>query len=56
MGHFGRLPIRVGWFAVILPALLLNYFGQEHCCFPTPRAIENPFYPKSGSWLDLFAL
>ena len=44
MGHFGRLPIRLGWFAVVLPALLLNYFGQGALLLSDPQAIENPFY------------
>jgi len=43
MGHFGRLPIRLGWFGVVLPGLLLNYFGQGALLLSDPRAIENPF-------------
>jgi KUP system potassium uptake protein len=37
MGHFGRRPIRLAWFGLVLPALLLNYFGQGACCWPTRR-------------------
>src|SRR5919206_1660259 len=44
MGHFGRLPIRLGWFAVVLPALTLNYFGQGALLITDPGAIANPFY------------
>jgi KUP system potassium uptake protein len=44
MGHFGRRPIRIVWFAVVLPALLLNYFGQGALLLRNPAAIENPFY------------
>src|SRR5712671_6412751 len=44
MGHFGRLPVRLGWFAAVLPALVLNYFGQGALLLSTPDAIENPFY------------
>jgi KUP system potassium uptake protein len=44
MGHFGRLPIRLGWFVVALPALVLNYFGQGALLLSDPHAIENPFY------------
>jgi KUP system potassium uptake protein len=44
MGHFGRRPIRLAWFAVVLPALLLNYFGQGALILSDPKAIENPFY------------
>jgi KUP system potassium uptake protein len=44
MGHFGRRPIRLAWFAVVLPALLLNYFGQGALVLRMPDAVENPFY------------
>ena len=51
MGHFGRLPMRLGWFAIVLPALLLNYFGQGALLLSNPRAIENPFYLLAPGWL-----
>ena len=51
MGHFGRLPIRLGWFGVILPALVLNYFGQGALLLSGPQAIENPFYLLAPGWL-----
>ena len=44
MGHFGRLPIRLAWFAICLPALVLNYFGQAALLITDPSAIENPFF------------
>ena len=44
MGHFGRFPIRLGWFLVVLPCLLLNYAGQGALLLRDPTAIENPFY------------
>src|SRR3979411_1947566 len=44
MGHFGRVPIRLAWFAVALPALVLNYFGQAALLIVDPSALENPFY------------
>jgi KUP system potassium uptake protein len=44
MGHFGRSPIRIVWFAVVLPALLLNYFGQGALVLRMPEAVQNPFY------------
>jgi KUP system potassium uptake protein len=44
LGHFGRQPIRVAWFAVVLPALLLNYFGQGALVLGAPEAIASPFY------------
>lgn len=50
MGHFGTKPIRVDWFAVVLPALLLNYFGQGALLLENPAAAENPFYLLAPSW------
>src|SRR6478672_4713684 len=50
MGHFGRLPIRLGWFAVVFPALVLNYLGQGALLLADPRAIENPFYLLAPGW------
>ena len=44
MGHFGRGPIRLAWFAVVLPALLLNYFGQGALLLRAPATAGNPFY------------
>jgi KUP system potassium uptake protein len=51
MGHFGRVPIRLGWFAVVFPALLLNYFGQGALLLSDPKAIANPFYLLAPGWL-----
>src|SRR6266550_4765229 len=50
MGHFGCLPIRLGWFGLVLPALLLNYFGQGGLLLSDPEAIENPFYRLAPGW------
>lgn len=50
MGHFGRAPIRMAWFAVVLPALLLNYFGQGALLLQHPEAVENPFYQMAPGW------
>ena len=44
MGHFGRRPIQAGWFTLVLPALLLNYFGQGALLLGDPEAIHHPFY------------
>ncbi|MGI9140659.1 MAG: potassium transporter Kup [Gemmatimonadaceae bacterium] len=44
MGHFGKRPIRTAWFAVVFPALLLNYFGQGALLLRDPTAVVNPFY------------
>lgn len=50
MGHFGKAPIRLAWFSVSLPALLLNYFGQGALLLEHPEAIHNPFYNMAPSW------
>jgi KUP system potassium uptake protein len=50
MGHFGRGPIQLGWFAVVLPALMLNYFGQGGLLLSDPHAVENPFYLLAPRW------
>jgi KUP system potassium uptake protein len=51
MGHFGKLPIRLGWFSFVLPALVLNYFGQGALLLHNPLAIQNPFYLLAPPWL-----
>lgn len=50
MGHFGRRPIRVTWFAVVLPCLLLNYFGQSALLLVRPAAAANPFFSLVPAW------
>jgi len=50
MGHFGRRPIQLGWFAIVLPALLLNYLGQGGLLLANPQAVENPFYLLAPRW------
>ncbi|MBI4544615.1 MAG: potassium transporter Kup [Gemmatimonadetes bacterium] len=50
MGHFGRRPIRLAWFALVLPALLLNYFGQGALLLRDPEAAHNPFYRLAPGW------
>jgi KUP system potassium uptake protein len=55
MGHFGRFPIRLAWFAVVLPALVLNYFGQGALILGDKAAIENPFFHMVPGW-GLFPL
>jgi KUP system potassium uptake protein len=44
MGHFGRKPIRIAWFVLVLPALMLNYLGQGALVLRSPEAVKNPFY------------
>lgn len=55
MGHFGRFPIRLAWFGFVLPALILNYFGQGALILQYPEAVQNPFYLLAPEWL-LFPL
>ena len=50
MGHFGRLPIRLAWFSVVLPALFLNYCGQGALLLADPSAADNPFYQLAPDW------
>ena len=50
MGHFGKRPIRVAWFAVAMPALLLNYFGQGAMLLDDPGKAGNPFYGMAPGW------
>jgi KUP system potassium uptake protein len=50
MGHFGRRPIRVAWFGLVLPALLLNYFGQGALVLEDASAASNPFYRLAPLW------
>ncbi len=50
MGHFGKRPIRLAWFVVVLPGLLLNYFGQGALLLRDPAAIESPFFLLAPSW------
>jgi KUP system potassium uptake protein len=50
MGHFGRQPIRLAWFRLVLPALLLNYFGQGALVLSSPQEISQPFYHLAPAW------
>ncbi len=50
MGHFGRRPIQLAWFTMVLPGLLLNYFGQGALLIKDPSAIQNPFFRMAPSW------
>jgi KUP system potassium uptake protein len=50
MGHFGPRPIRVAWFGLVLPALLLNYYGQGALVLENPAAAANPFYLLAPAW------
>ena len=53
MGHFGSTPIRQAWFVFVLPALMLNYFGQGALLLAHPEAADNPFYHLAPHWMLL---
>ena len=50
MGHFGKGPVRIAWFTLVGPALVLNYFGQGALLMADPKAVENPFYLLLPGW------
>lgn len=50
MGHFGKKPIRLAWFSLVMPALVLNYFGQGAMLLAHPENVENPFYEMAPHW------
>ena len=50
MGHFGKKPIRLAWFAIVMPALTLNYFGQGALLLKNPAAVKNPFFLMAPEW------
>lgn len=50
LGHFGKTPIRWAWFTVVLPMLMLNYFGQGALLLRNPEAVKNPFYYLAPEW------
>ncbi len=50
MGHFGKKPIRLAWFSVVMPALTLNYFGQGALLLAEPEAVKNPFFMMAPDW------
>ena len=53
LGHFGKTPIRWGWFGFVLPALTLNYFGQGAVLLENPAAVANPFYMSIPGWAQI---
>jgi KUP system potassium uptake protein len=53
MGHFGKLPIRVAWYGLVMPSLVVNYFGQGALLLTQPEAVKNPFYLMAPSWAQV---
>ncbi len=58
LGHFGKKPIRMAWYTIVMPALVINYFGQGAMLLAQPETIKNPFYLLAPSWaqIPLFVL
>ena len=50
LGHFGKKPIRLAWFSIVMPCLVLNYFGQGALLLNDPAAVKNPFYLMAPDW------
>ena len=50
LGHFGKKPIRLAWFSIVMPALVLNYFGQGALLLSNPAAVKNPFFLMAPEW------
>ena len=50
MGHFGKTPIRIAWFGLVMPSLMLNYFGQGALVLLDPQAADNPFFNMMPDW------
>src|SRR5438105_2052765 len=50
VGHFGKRPVRIAWFALVAPSRVLNYFGQGSLLIANPKALENPFYLSYPGW------
>ena len=53
MGHFGKKPIRLAWFSIVMPCLTINYFGQGALLLEDPEAVKNPFFNMAPDWLQL---
>ncbi|HSC01177.1 MAG TPA: potassium transporter Kup [Burkholderiaceae bacterium] len=53
LGHFGKRPIRIAWYGVVMPALVINYFGQGAVLLADAAAVENPFYLMAPRWAQL---
>jgi KUP system potassium uptake protein len=53
MGHFGKRPIRIAWFSIVMPCLILNYFGQGALVLTRPTAVENPFFLMLPEWATI---
>jgi KUP system potassium uptake protein len=53
MGHFGKVPIRIAWYCIVMPALVVNYFGQGAMLLLRPENVKNPFYLMAPPWAQV---
>ncbi len=53
MGHFGKRPIRLAWFGLVMPALVINYFGQGAMLLARPETVKNPFFEMAPGWAQV---
>ncbi|WP_422018592.1 potassium transporter Kup [Roseateles sp.] len=53
LGHFGKKPIRIAWYGIVMPSLVLNYFGQGAMLLDNPRGVENPFFLLAPDWAEI---
>jgi KUP system potassium uptake protein len=53
LGHFGKKPIRIAWYLIVMPALVVNYFGQGAMLLARPETIRNPFYLLAPEWAEI---
>ncbi|RQO55912.1 potassium transporter Kup [Paucibacter sp. KBW04] len=53
LGHFGRKPIRIAWYGIVMPALVLNYFGQGAMLLDNPEGVKNPFFLLAPAWAEI---
>ena len=53
LGHFGKKPIRLAWFSVVMPALVINYFGQGAMLLERPEGVKNPFFMLAPPWAEI---
>ncbi|ALT79304.1 potassium transporter Kup [Paucibacter sp. KCTC 42545] len=53
LGHFGKKPIRIAWYGIVMPSLVINYFGQGAMLLESPEGIKNPFFLLAPSWAEI---
>jgi len=53
LGHFGKKPIRIAWYGIVMPALVVNYFGQGAMLLDHPEAVKNPFFNMAPGWAEI---